>query len=304
MTLVELKKFIINKAVPSEFMIFITKENHFLANQYISAIKEIAGNTINKIESIYEPSHSSLTLLTNPEAINILTVETFEERAENYNQFENVIVVCEQVDKSILKDVEDYVVRFPKLEEWQIFDYAKIMCPGLEDSDLTWLIQATGNNIERVAADLEKVAMFPKEQQPAIFAAIRFEIQSELFTADFLATTNALVDGDLAYLFSLIKQNNFDELEPVALANRTLTVLKNILITTQSFAITADDLGISQKQFNFIRNKYRSLNAQAVQNKIKFLANFDLDLKTSKLDLNKRDMLSYLIANLGYKITL
>ena len=57
-------------------------------------------------------------------------------------------------------------------------------------------------------------------------------------------------------------------------------------------------------EFRFLKYKYTSLNVEAVRNKIKFLTNFDLDLKTSRLDLPKRDMLNYLISNLGYKITL
>ena len=103
-----------------------------------------------KISSIYEPQQSSLMLLTSSsEAVNVLTVDTFDERAEDYAQFENTIVVCEQVDKSIAKSVEDYIIKFPKLEEWQLCDYAKTICPNLEDEDISWLVKASDNSIKK-----------------------------------------------------------------------------------------------------------------------------------------------------------
>jgi hypothetical protein len=286
-------------------MIFVNKDSSFLASQYLQAIGSLFDNGIRKASSIYEPQQSSFSLLAMPEGtLNVVMVETFDERAEDYSQFENTIVVCEQVDKSIAKSLEDYIIKFPKLEEWQILDYAKTLCPEVDETDLLWLIQASDNNIERVLNELEKVALFSKEDQKAVFASIRFDPQTDLFKTDLFAIVNALVEGDFTVLFDFIRRNGYDTLEPVMLANRALTSLKNIILISQNPGITAEDCGVSGGQFRFLKYKYTSLNVEAVRNKIKFLTNFDLDLKTSRLDLSKRDMLNYLISNLGYKITL
>ena len=99
MTLIELKEYITNKVlVPSDFMIFVSKDCPFLAAQYVKALGDLSIGGINKINSIYEPQQSSIMLLTNTEgALNVLYTDTFDERAEDYSQFENTIVVCEQV---------------------------------------------------------------------------------------------------------------------------------------------------------------------------------------------------------------
>jgi DNA polymerase III delta subunit len=305
MTLIELKNYITNKIAPTDFMIFVNKDSSFLASQYLQAISSLFDNGIRKVNSIYEPQQSSLSLLAVPSGtLNVVIVETFDERAEDYSQFENTIVVCEQVDKSIAKSLEDYIIKFPKLEEWQILDYAKTLCPEVDEADLLWLIQASDNNIERVLNELEKVALFSKEDQKAVFASIRFDPQTDLFKTDLFTIVNALVEGDFTVLFDFIRHNGYDALEPVMLANRALTSLKNIILISQNPGITAEDCGVSGGQFRFLKYKYTSLNVEAVRNKIKFLTNFDLDLKTSRLDLPKRDMLNYLISNLGYKITL
>jgi hypothetical protein len=114
---------------------------------------------------------------------------------------------------------------------------------------------------------------------------------------------NALVEGDMPVLFDFVKHNGYESIEPVVLANRALTSLKNIILVSQNPTLTVDECGVSAGQYRFLKNKYRSLNINAVKQKIKFLTNFDLKLKTSQLELNKLDMLNYLISNLTYKIT-
>lgn len=305
MTLVELKKFITNKTAPVEFMIFVAKDCPFLANQYVKALSDLAEGGTRQITSIYEPTQSSLALLTSADGVlNILKVDTFDERAEDYDQFENVLVVCDQIDKSIAKNVEPYTIKFPKLEDWQILDYAKTLCKYVDEDDLAWLIKATNNDIERVTNELEKVALFSKEDQKAIFSAIRFDPQTDLHQQDFFMVVDALVDGDLNILYDFISHNGYEKHEPVALANRALTNLKNIILITQNPGLTAADCGVSAGQFRFLKYKYHSLNIEAIKQKIKFLANFDIALKTSRLELGKREMANYLISNLCYKITL
>jgi hypothetical protein len=304
MTLMELKDHIINNRVPKDFMIFVNKDNAFLAAQYVKELSRLAEGKVNKISSIYEPQQSSLFLLTAPEGVlNILTVETFDERSEDYTQFENTIVVCEQVDKTVIKNVENYIIKFPKLEEWQIFDYAKTLCPNVDDADLLWLVQATDNDIDRVTNELAKVALFKKEEQKEIFAAIRFDAQTDLYKADLFKVVNALVEGNMPVLFDFIKHNGHEIHEPVMLVNRALMSIKNIILISQNSSLTAEDCGVSAGQFKFIRYNYRSLNIVAAKQKLKFLTDFDLMLKTSQLELNKRDMMNYIINNMYYKIT-
>ena len=303
MTLIELKDCITNKIVPSDFMIFVNKDNSFLASQYVKALEELSIGGINKISSIYEPQQSSLMLLTDTEGVlNVLITDTFDERSEDYSQFENTIVVCEQVSKDIVKNVENYVIKFPKLTDWQICDYAKTLCPNVEESELMWLVQASDNSIERVCNELDKVSLFNKTEQKGILAAIRFDPQTDLYKVDLFTIVNALVEGNLPVLFDFLKHDGYEIYEPVVLVNRALSSLKNIILVTQNVDLAAEALGVTDKQHYKLMSKYRSLNIEAVKQKIKFLTNFDLMLKTSQLEINKRDMLSYIVSNLYYKI--
>lgn len=304
MTLIDLKNFITNKIVPSDFMIFVNKDCPFLATQYVKALSELSVGGVNKINSIYEPLQSSIMLLAAPTGtLNVLVTDTFDERSEDYTQFENTIVVCEQVSKDIAKNVEKFIIKFPKLEEWQLYDYAKTICPVIDNEDLQWLVKAADCDINRVINELDKVSLFNKIEQKEVFSAIRFDPQSDLYKADLFTIVNAIVAGDQAVLFDFVKHEGWEIHEPVVLANRALASLKNIILVAKNQQLTATDCGMSQGQYTFIKNKYRSLNVEAVKQKIKFLSDFDLLLKTSQLDLDKRDMLSYLISNLSFRIS-
>ena len=304
MKLIDLKNYITNGIVPSDFMIFISKDCPFLTTQYVKALGELSVGGITKINSVYEPLQSSIMLLATPtETLNVLYTDTFDERSEDYTQFENTIVVCDQVSKDIAKNVEKYTIKFPKLSDWQLFDYAKTVCPMIDDEDLQWLVKATDCDIDRVINELAKVSLFNKSEQKEVFAAIRFDPQSDLYKADLFDIVNALVLGDSAVLYNFLKHDGWEIHEPVVLANRAMSSLKNIILIAKNPQLAAADLGVSPGQFNFIRSRYKSLNVEAVRAKIKFLSNFDLLLKTSQLELDKRDMLSYLISNLNYRIT-
>lgn len=304
MTLIDLKKFITDKIAPTDFMIFIRKDCPFLAQQYIKALGELSIGGIQKINSIYEPQQTSLMLLTNTEGtLNVLYTDIFDERSEDYSQFENTIVVCEQVSKDVAKNIENYVIKFPKLTDWQICDYAKTLCPDVEESELMWLIRAADNSIERVLNELDKIALFNKNEQKEVLAAIRFDPQTDLYKAELFDIVNALVEGDMLVLNDFIKHNGWELHEPVVLVNRAFNSLKNIILISQNINLKAEDCGVSAGQFKFIKYKYKSINVEAVKQKLKFLTNFDLMLKTSQLELSKRDMMNYIINNMCYKIT-
>jgi DNA polymerase III delta subunit len=301
----ELKNLLENNTIPSDFMIFVKKDCPFLANQYITAITDRYHGTVKRINSIYEPTQSSIAMLTNSdETINILNVDTFSERAEDYSVFSHIIVICEKVDKDVLEQVKDFIIDFPKLENWQILDFIKGKYPNLDEQDLKWLVTASNGNIDLIINELDKIAIFPKEKQRDLFSSICFDLRPILYKPDIFKLTDALIDGDFSVLYECLLLGSVDNIEPVVLVNRAALNLKNIILATQNSKMPAEAIGISAGQFRFFTNKYRSLNIEAARQKLKFLTAFDLKLKNSYLELNKRDMLNYIINNLSYKITL
>ena len=305
MKLSELKKHLTTGALPSEFIVFINaKDSTFLANQYLQTMVTLAPGGRRDIKSIYEPLQSTACLLLDEETtLNVLRVETFDERAESYDQFDYTVVICDKIDKSIAKVVEPYTIQIPTLEPWQILDYSKQLCKGLSDADLNWLIENSNGNIDCVLNELDKIKLFSKDEQYQIFSELRAERSVGTRGLDFNKTADAIVYGDTMYLFNLLASGGAEVFEPVGLANRAFNSLKAILLATQNPTLSAEDLGMSAAQCGYLRRNSPSLNVELAQRKLKFLATFDFDLKTSKLDLSKQEMLNYLLANTAYRIT-
>lgn len=306
MTLAELKSLVTNKTPPTDFMIFLCKDGRFLADMYVSEIASNYAGKINKISSIKEPKTSAIYLLTDQEdSLNLLYTEVFEERAENYSEFTKTIVVCDKIDKVIAPVVQDYVIEMPKLTDWQIHDYVKLKYPILDDKEITWLIEASGKDIYRIMNELAKLDNFTGKEQLDVFHSLQFDINTDLYQLDLFEIVNALVEGNLMTLsMKFLLRRDYTTIEPIVLVNRALSSLKNIILITQNPQLSAEDLGVSSKHLNTIRSKFRNLNVIAAKQKIKFLTNIDVLLKTSKLELSNEDFMNYLVTNMAYKITL
>lgn len=304
MTLKQLKELILNNTPPTDFMIFVSKDNKFLAKQYVTEIARARNAEIVKITSVHEPLQSSAFLLTQyaNETLNVLTVETFEERAEDYSQFTDTIVICDNIDKSIAKALEEYIVEMPKFATWQLFDYTKTQVKILEDYEINWLLEVTAGDIYRLNNELDKIKLFKTEDQREVFQAIRFDPYSDLFQIDFYTFVNALVVGNVETVRDYLAHGAAEKLDPIGVANQVTTSLKNILLATQNPGTSAADLGLSPKQHKTLNSIYKTVWVDAVKSKLKFLTQLDVRLKSSELDLSKENMLMYLVSNLMYRI--
>lgn len=304
MNLIELKQFINNKTVPSNFMIFLNDNADFLVKQYITEICRLVNQWV-RVPSIYTAQQSSTTLLTtSDDCLHIIYTDSFDERAENYSQFENTIVVCSKIDKDIKEAVNDFIIEFKALTDWQIFDYVKTLCPSIDDADISWLIKISGNNVDRVVSEVDKLKLLSADDQKLLLSQLHFELKEPITDTKMYTIIDALVTGNCLALRDMLLHTNYTDLDAVMLSNRVLSKLKVILLVTQNPTLTASSIGISDKYLNRIAKEYRfGLNIEAIKEKIKFLTNFDYVLKTSQLDISSCDKLNYLIANLSYKIT-
>jgi DNA polymerase III delta subunit len=304
MTLKHLKELILNNTPPTDFLVFVCKDNKFLARQYVTELARALNAEEVKITSIYEPLQSSAFLLTQQanDTLNVLTVETFDERAEDYTQFENTIVICDSIEKSLVSALDEYIVEMPKFAAWQLFDFVKTQVNFLEDYEINWLLEGANNDIYRIINELDKVKLFSPEEQRQVFQDIRFEPNSDLFKIDFYTFVNALVVGDCEVIKNYLAHGAASKLDPIGVANQVTNSLKNILLATQNPTATAADLGMSSKQHRALNSIYKTVWVEAVKSKLKFLTRLDVRLKSSELDMSKEDMLTYIVANLAYRI--
>lgn len=298
MTLQELKTQLIDGIAPTDFMILLCKENDFIANQYVEKMCQLKHVKENRISSIYEPLASALSLVINfEENVNVLRVDKFDEKSDDYSQFENTVVICSELDKAIASAIKSYVITIPALQDWQIKSYMKATCKGLNQDIIDWLYAASSGDIYRIMNELDKLTLFGPEEQSQIIEDLKNDPKSGLYPHDDFVISNALETNKKEKLADILLHINCIKYDPIAVANALLKKLKNMALIKLDSGVKPAELGVSPQYYNYIKNK-AIYPLDKLFNDVEFLSGLDLRLKSSELDLTPDKLLDYIICKL------
>ena len=290
-----LKEKILAGTITNELLIFTYVDNKFLVDQYINKIAAIKQQPINIINSLSDLTNSFSLVIDYTEKLNVLYVDEFDEYYDDYDIFSSVIIVCKKVNQKIAKVLDANIVDFPKLVNWQIVDYVKVMT-GLTEQDAAWLVENTGD-VYAVQSELDKLSLFPKAMHEEILAKLRFDKNSYLYKLKIFDLVDALIYNKNNIIIEFLRHKKECNENFIGVVNLLLSKVKQILLITQQSGKTATDLGISQKQFNYI--KYNSAIALSrLKHLLSSLAAIDMQIKTGKLDLPDDYLFDYLIIKL------
>lgn len=303
MTLRELKASLIDGSVPSDFLIFLCPKNRFLALQYIDEMCRVKACDKVKIQSIYEPLTSALSILVNFEDnLNVLDVDTFDETSDNYSQFVNTVVICNKIDKKILSAVGEYVIEFPELQGWQLQDYVLKLCPNLPREDVERLCRLAGNDAYRVLNELDKVTIFPQKMQPDILVDILNDPNLDLCEeTQIFPLVKAVISRDYPTAYRILAHIDGIKVDPIGFTTLVLRELKPLAIFGFTKDINlADAEGIfkNPKQAYYVSTNWPGVPPVRVIKQIEFLSAIDLRLKASELDMTPTRTLEYIVEHL------
>jgi len=294
MTLIELKKAIESRVVTDDFIIFLCSENSFIADQYVDAICEINNLVRTAIHTLQDQMSALSLVISTQDELKVLKVDTFDEALVDYSKLKNTVVICNKLDKKIKALVEDYIVEVPKLTDWQIKSYMRLVCPVLNEEEINWLFMATNGDIYRILNEIDKIKLFPSNEQHAVLNELRFSQNSDLYTVDIFTLTDAIIRSNRPVIFEFLKHGaaNFEFMQ---LVGAVLQKVKNIILVTQNSGKTASEIGIKDGYMYRLRKEWQGFPADRLVYLLNFLSGIDLKLKTGKLDTTKQ--IDYLITN-------
>lgn len=305
MNIIELKEAIVNGDLDDNFMVFVADSDHFLVNQYVREIASLKKLPINEISSLAETLDiSALALVMNFDSkLNILRVDTFNEEYESYMGFKNIIVICDKLDKKIEKHPEasQFIIKMPKLVDWQVKDYSTILCPELTERASEWLYSATGGNIYKVLNELDKVLLFEPKDRMSILSAMANDPNTDLVVPavkDVFEFYDAIFSRDYEKISKVLLHREKYDFDPFGLTTTLLTKYKLLALMKGTKKLTDAELGAQAKQAKFLAAKYKSLPMQRCQNAISFLSSIDFKVKNGELDLSKSSLTDYIISHL------
>lgn len=293
MTLKDLKNAIMQKTLSDKFLILKNVENpvkdsnaSFLSEQYLQEISKARNLEISKINSIYDPLQSTLSILVPEKKLNVLKVDSFEETSLDYSQFVDTIVICNKIDSKIMPLLTDFVVELPKLENWHIEDYAKVLVTNVTSSNLNWLIKASQFKIHRILNELDKVKLFGSSEQENVLKALRNDNQSDLYRNFDLEKELDIKDFSAQAVASAIVNKNRSQVSYFLLRRQffdfDITLLNYWLLK----------LLVDKVPMTFIADQ------PALIDKIEFVSSISIKIRKGELELSNSTLFDYILLNL------
>lgn len=293
MTLQELKQHIEANTVPDSPIIFKDDEMMFLSNHYIKAISKSRNLKINYIQDLSEVVSDGFdffgsTIDEQPDCLNVLKASVYEWKVQSFASTTNLIVVVTKfADKAVEKDLSEYIITMPKLEDWQIKDYVYSICEGVNQKDLDWLMTICGKNICRLQQELDKLTLFNIDERRYLFDSfIRDGAMNDLSSYNIFNFTNAIASKDLLTLKSIYKEIERADITDFYLLTVLLKNFRNIVLVQLNSNPTPETTGLEAKQLYAIKRIPRCYSAEQLVKIFSFLCDIDRQVKEGELPAN------------------
>ena len=289
MDLKELKQVIESNKIPESLVILKVSDSDFIPNQYIDFILK---SGIFKVQ--FQSNYAQLIpntediFFTEPDKniVNILRTDTFDCEDERIKKCINTIIICNKILKNSQHIFEDYIINIPKLESWQIQDYANTIADGIDKNDINKLIQLCNNDIYRLDQELQKIAIFPKEQRKYLFNNFVDDgVFNDLSTYNIFNFTNSIVKKDIKGLFEAYKEIQNIDVEPIGLLILLIQNFKDIINVQLSVNSSAESLNMKPNKYWAIRYSCGFYSKEELMIIYRFLTGLDKQIKLGEMPM-------------------
>lgn len=295
MELRELKEKILNKSTIQFPLVFISSNNDFLLNEYLYSISKNLALKLRYISSISELNDITSSMFYDDDLLFVYKAEKDIIVKEEDVKDNKVIIIYEKLPKE--NKIES--VEFCKLENWMIEDYASTLLPGLTKQETNWLCKICKYNIERVNLECQKLSIFNKQEQQKTFQEINDSNgYCDLNDLNIFNLTNAIVKKDILTTKNVIKDIDNIDIEGTGLVTIMLKQFLNIINIQMGKNISAENLGMSEKQFRAIQYNCNKYSNDELINNYKFLNNIDYKLKSGLLEMTNKELVQYILNNI------
>ena len=293
MTVQELKKSLVDNTLDNDFLVLVWKNSPYLAETYYQRIAKNNEYVIETFQTIDEALNRKQGNLVE-DILYVVKCDDASIGDFEPKSLEDIVVVCKSWDNGNYSN-NDYVVYLPDIMEWQVEELIKTKCPGLDNGVVKWLQKITNNNIYRISSEIEKISLFPKEEQLRLFSQINEDNGfCDLSIYNSFDISNALLKKDLISLRDI-----YDEMESADVGAQGLIaiLIRNfkLLIEMQISGYKCEQLGVSKGQYFALKNQMNYYSNVQLLRVYKFLLSLDEKVKNGKLPLTEDQLMNYVI---------
>ena len=299
MELKELKEKILNKSLQFNLLIFKYEDDTWLVNQYIDEISKVLGLNINYVADLDTLSNLNADFFMGDYSndLNVVWIEELSTNIANKEDLTTSIIKVNKIDKDIEKELKDYIIKFPKLSDWQLEDYANIELKGMKEDAIKWLSNLIGTDAYRLDNEIDKITIFDEKDRMNMFLSLNQDgCYSDLNNFNIFNFISAIVKRDYTNVIGILKIRDTIDLEPMGLITLLTRQFKNIIDIQLGNNPTPDKLGLQPKQFNAIKYSCGKFSSDRLIYIYDLLTGIDYRLKSGLLDNDK--IIDYVICNI------
>lgn len=291
MDIKDLKSKIEDRSINSNPIVFHIQDIDFIAKQYISQISIIKGLDIVYIENL---DYTANLFDIVEDSVQVYICDTFTILPELLEK-KYTYIVCKNIPNA--DEYKDIVVDVPKLEKWQIIDYANSRCNGVNSNDLQQILDDCNYNIYRVDNELSKLYIFDKDKQQFIFNMM-LEDSSLIDTSKYkiFDFSNAIIKRDIQTVAAVFEKISSIDIEPIGLLTILVNQFRNIISIQLANNPTPESTGLKPNQFWAIKHSCGLYTKEQLVNIYLFLTDIDRKIKVGEMPMN--NLIDYLVVKL------
>lgn len=280
----EVKTDLENNKDIDQFLIFYYEDTtDYIPVQYAKALARIRNSEILYVNELDEINSSPDPFSEPTSNLYVYKTDSLERIPAKYLQ-NNLIIITPKLLKDVEKEYDEYILRIPKLEEWQIVDYIKTVSPGLTQDEMEWLVRTYKSNMYRVELEVDKLKPFSENARQYIFEDFYvdhvFETLSEYGIFDF---TNAIQSKDLQTISNILSDINHIDIEPTGLITLLCANFKKLIKVWLNKSPTPENTGLKSNQIWAINRLSRTYTKEQLVKVFELVSDMERRLKTGEM---------------------
>ena len=280
----EVKTDLENNKDIDQFLIFYYEDTtDYIPVQYAKALARIRNSEILYVNELDEINSSPDPFSEPTPNLYVYKTDSLERIPAKYLQ-NNLIIITPKLLKDVEKEYDKYILRIPKLEEWQIVDYIKTVSPGLTQDEMEWLVRTYKSNMYRVELEVDKLKPFSENARRYIFEDFYvdhvFETLSEYGIFDF---TNAIQSKDLQTISNILSDINHIDIEPTGLITLLCANFKKLIKVWLNKSPTPENTGLKSNQIWAINRLSRTYTKEQLVKVFELVSDMERRLKTGEM---------------------
>lgn len=285
------KENVLNNSVKPQMYALVYDDNNSIILQYVNHIAQCTNNPITYLNELDDLQDLMSLGDYDDGGIYVLQLDKLTDKIPRsfYKLF--CFIICKEVTNN--DDLE--TIKFPKVETWQMLDYARVSLKGVNERKIEWLVNLLGNNQLRLENEINKITIFPMNERDAIFDLINNDGgYDDITNLTMFNLVTAISKKSKQEIIDVLEAIKLIDIEPMGLVTSLLKQFK-LAIDVKMGTKDYKGLNISQKQYIAIK-KYNPYTSTELVKAYKLLTNVDYELKIGLLP--NEYIVDYVICNI------